>query len=388
MQRYFDPCYGEWELPPVISELIRCKKLIRLKNISMGVMPNFLLPGYALPSRFHHGLGVAYLAKCVCEENTFEDESFALLLLVSALLHDAGSTCFSHLGEYFLKQEFGKDGEQFLERVLQGDEIARVLKKYGIAARDVLAMVTGKHPLSAVLNGSMDIDNLDNVYRYGRAIGKEPLFHPVYLAKAFRFKNEKWFLDAWYYFGKRDCHIADAIGRWIKARSEVYQTIYSDQTLIPRQMLERAVNLLYQTRGGLGESFYLLDDADAFQYLLSSGVPEVERLCDHLLRWKMYENVYELITTNPPARLVKLCEDPLARTKLADRLCEEFELEPDYLCVYVGKGRDGKKIDIPYVLGEGDTGFTYTPTDVYRIKVFVREDCKNLKEKIREFIEE
>ena len=65
---YRDPLYGEWELPRFLEKISQTKEMVRLRGITQSVLPNKMTPYGTIPSRFHHGLGVAYLATKVLEK--------------------------------------------------------------------------------------------------------------------------------------------------------------------------------------------------------------------------------------------------------------------------------------------------------------------------------
>lgn len=114
---YKDLLYGQMEIPDFIKEFFWTKEITRLRDISLLVLPqHFTLHG-PMPNRFQHSVGVARLAMAVCEKKEFRHLKESLLL--ASLLHDAGNSPFSHLGEHFQKELFGKDGESFLEIILE-----------------------------------------------------------------------------------------------------------------------------------------------------------------------------------------------------------------------------------------------------------------------------
>src|SRR3989338_9730345 len=192
---YKDVLYGEWELPEFLKKISQTKEMARLRGITQSSIPNTMNPCGAIPSRFHHGLGVAYLATKVSEKNP-QISDYAVLLRASALLHDAGNPPFSHLSEPFLMEMTGMNGESFLAEVLAGGETEKILEEYGLNLEQFVKFVTGEDkPLSDVLNGTMDIDNLDNVARYAYFTGqKGAKYDGVKIASSFRFSGSEWML--------------------------------------------------------------------------------------------------------------------------------------------------------------------------------------------------
>ena len=221
---YKDPLYGYWELPDFIEELLHTKELVRLRKISQVCLPNsFTLRG-PMPNRTQHGLGVCRLSMCVLENNP-NLEKYKRVLPIAAILHDAGNSALSHLGEHFLREMTGKDGETFLEDILKGSETEKLLLEMKIDIDLVLKLITGRiKPMSDILNGSLDIDNLDNVGRYASAEKLDVSFDAMRIARSFKFIDNEWTLPSSLY--------CEAM-KWKKAREAVYGNLYCDAELIP-----------------------------------------------------------------------------------------------------------------------------------------------------------
>lgn len=380
---YRDLLYGNWELPHSIEKLVHTKEMARLRNISMSVMPNNLIVSGPIPSRFQHGMGVCFLATLVSDRNPNLSE-YEMLLPVSALLHDAGNPPFSHLSEPFLKEVTGYDGESFLAQILDGSETEKILKEYGIKTEHVVSMVTGNmKPISEVLHGSIDIDNLDNVGRFARAANISiPDFQARYISAMFRFSNDEWFfLDA---TPRGDFH-EETTKKWQGARAIVYNSIYSAPHLNLAMMLQRAVELAYSA-GELEKEFFFLDDNAAILYLKMCN-KGTTRLVNCALRWEWYDEVLNLDYTDPPEKLKTLSDDWSGRTHIADMLAGKLKIPKEDVCAMVSKGRDFRKITIPFVTSGGYRRFdTVTDTPIYRIRVYMPQSIQVSKESVKDLV--
>ncbi|MFY9461989.1 MAG: hypothetical protein WAP51_02185 [Candidatus Sungiibacteriota bacterium] len=377
---YCDPFYGEWELPPAIEKLVHTKEMVRLRNITQSVMPNSLMPCGTIPSRFHHGLGACFLSTILLKANPALKD-YEALLPVAALLHDAGNPPFSHLSEYFLKEITGKDGESFLEEILDGSETEKVLRELGLSVAQVVSFVTGNaKPVSEALNGSIDVDNLDNVFRYDMAASVgAPLFMPIWIARSFRFENGAWLiLD--------ECR--EETEKWQAARAMVYGAIYGKPHLNVAMMMYRAVELAF-LQDELSKEFFFLDDSGAVNYLLTQCNPKTAHLVEKALRWEWFEEVVSVESATPANAIKLLASHRSGRTKLAGLISQTLGIPDEKISVYVGKGKDKRRITIPFVKKDGTTYLDQCDdSPIYRVKVYIAPDMTGKKNEIAEFVQE
>lgn len=360
--KYDDPLYGTIELPDYIGELMESPLLQRLKDISQAVLPQSLVP-WKYASRFEHCVGVCYLMSLVLQEN--KSLNSPELFLVSALLHDAGNPALSHLGETFLKKQTGKDGESFLQDTVSKFASLHFFETLGISAEDVIRMVTGNlKPFSTVLHGSMDVDNLDNVGRYWFVrSGGERLFDAEMIASSYRF-YDRWSLDI---------RCMEDAAKWQVARGRVYGEIYKEYELNANMMIYRAVYLA-EVLGEIKEDFFHLSDTQAVEYLL-----ECNAWSSHLARRAMahewYPLVYSLETTEPPKTFADRCKMESFRSMVADYTREQLKVPAGMVCAYAGKGRDVRKIELPFVHPDGSVTHDQSdPKPIYRLKVYLDPD--------------
>ncbi|MEK6915211.1 MAG: HD domain-containing protein [Nanoarchaeota archaeon] len=124
-----DCVYGEFEITEnILIELINCKTLQRLKNISQMGMPDeyYHKKGF---SRFEHSVGVMLLLKKL---GASLDEQIA------GLLHDVSHTAFSHVIDWVLGDPTKEDYQDnsFLD-FIEKSEIPKILEKYGFDYRSL-----------------------------------------------------------------------------------------------------------------------------------------------------------------------------------------------------------------------------------------------------------
>ncbi len=378
---YHDLLYDIWELHKYISKIIRTPEFQRTFNISQANVPFDLLPVKS-PSRGEHQIGTFILAAEIVSKNKNLSAKNATLILISALLHDTGNSPFSHLGEYFLRETTGYDGESFLEVVLNASQIEKILRKLKISAKDIIEIVTGKSKLlSPVVHGSMDCDNLDNVgrFNYHAKVGAEP-FDALKIAAAFRFTGDSWIL-----FGDG---IFEETKKWQAARKKVYESVYSNPYLNCTAMLYRALEIAF-LEGEIKRDFFFLNDSQAVQYLLTQCNSKTKYLIERLHARAWYDEVVGMEFTNPTPDFCEAVTGWRGRKEVADFLCKELGLKEEDVCVYAEIGRDKRRITLPFVNENGDRRHDDSDeSPIYRLKVFVPPYVSTNRRKIVELMHE
>jgi HD superfamily phosphohydrolase len=364
--RHQDKLYGVFELPAIAEVISKTSTFRRLDDISMDTLPREAVP-YGVATRAGHSLGVERLALDVINHNSEYLSSLQTkLLLAGSMLHDAGNPPLSHLTEPFLWKMKGKNGESFLENILAGSEAAAALSElFGVSSSDVVAMVTGKfRPFSDVLHGSIDIDNLDNVLRYEFASTGRRLFDARRIASSYRFRRGRW---------EFTMDVLDEVRKWQAARKSVYGGIYGHPHLVLGSMAYRAVDLVFAEQG-LPEEFFRFTDSDAFAFLQTNE--NARHLIEAVLAGRRYEEVTSVETIAPEFGMRRLAESTWnARGKIAKYVASNAGVPPWAVCAYFGKGRDVRKIDIPFVDARGKEYWDDVEADpIYRLKVFVHPE--------------
>src|SRR3989344_7166750 len=161
-----DRLYGKIEYDANQLKLFQTREMARLRHVSLSAIPTWTIPTGVCASKFEHSIGVAHLATIVGSKAEFQD--IARDLYFAALAHDMGTPPFSHASEYFQIKLLKKNHEQFAEDVIDGSEFAKVVRKNGGDIERIINFVIGREkPMSDIVNGSIDIDNLDNSLRFG-----------------------------------------------------------------------------------------------------------------------------------------------------------------------------------------------------------------------------
>lgn len=181
----YDPIYGSFSIPEYLVELINTHEVKRLSQIRLS---NSISPSLATLGelrRYSHTLGVLYLSlNSPLSEYTLDEKR---AFYASALLHDIGTAPFAHIFEYHLKDLTEWNHEDIVEGIILGQatpenkvhqiygygniNFKSTLQKATISIEIVKSILSGDHPLSILLFGGLDLDNIDNVYRMSWALG-------------------------------------------------------------------------------------------------------------------------------------------------------------------------------------------------------------------------
>lgn len=263
-----DSLYGRFSLPQHLVPLLTTPEVRRLSQIRLI---NALTPSLATLGelrRYSHTLGVLYLSTRNTSPRFSREEWMALE--ASVLLHDIGTPPFGHLLEYYLAEAKQWSHEKVIKDILWGFHapenrahqifggrmigVQTALKRSGVSFELVLQIVRREHPLSQLLFGTMDLDNLDNVARMAWAIGV-PEGIPVarHLAEALILKR-----DGTLQLSRSVDR--DAVLRWAKLRKSVYDVLAFDPPTVAAQaVLSDAIGIAVQG-GLLDESDWSLTD--------------------------------------------------------------------------------------------------------------------------------
>ncbi len=377
---YFDDHYGQVSLPAWIGEFLETPTIERLHGLSMDTLPPELAVYGKQASRFEHSRGVCALAHVVLKNNP--GLALRFLLPLAALFHDAGNPAFSHLGESWLRQLNGHDGESYLRVILEGSDAARLMRKFSVSPQTLTNFVVGKTRRSEVLHGSLDIDNIDNVSRFLKKAVGIGTYNGVDLAGAFVFQTRlKWALRGEY---------EGIVERWQQAREAVYGLIYSEKRFSGINMVYRALQFAFD-QGKLTEEFFRQTDSEALKTLGASCGEEASHLVGNLYAGNRYAAVVSIQTEEPSETLREQAKKPKARRELADVVSAKYNIAPRDVCTYIGQGRDRRKVTLPFV---DRTRGTWTTTDdpqpIYRVIVFVNpsvfKNTPDFEDTVRAFV--
>jgi len=156
-----DPVHGYVEVDDFALALLDSPALQRLRYIKQLGFSYLVYPG-ANHTRFEHSLGTMFLADVASHRFGLSDDE-RTLVVAAALLHDIGHGPFSHASEP-LMVEFLHCTHDDIDDVVD-EKAGDLLRASAIDPDELCAVVRGKHPLSGIIHGDLDVDRMDYLLR-------------------------------------------------------------------------------------------------------------------------------------------------------------------------------------------------------------------------------
>ena len=256
-KRYvYDPLYGIIYLPEFIWDVISCPELQRLREVRLCNINSLCLTGGANINRYEHAIGTCYLAQeCLNSWPLLNpiSEKEQKRFLLAALLHDVPSAAFGHSVEYIEAKE-GFDHKKDFEYVVVGKkriyeyksvtlepiffgmlrEISSKIPEEDLKAIDKI--IAGEGKFGFLINATIDLDNIDNVFRLAYHIGLVKSGKvPLKLAKSLWTENGKLIVRK---------EAVPLIEEWHKVRKKLYLLLLlNPEEFSAKCMLSEAIEL-------------------------------------------------------------------------------------------------------------------------------------------------
>lgn len=302
---YLDTLYGDVSFDAAISDLVQAPIVQRLRHVRLSNIDSVAMPGIANVSRYEHVLGVAHLATRIGLRRRMP--AFDHLALVSAaLLHDWAITAFGHLvEEAFNYLGLNFDHEDKLQGVLHGDrdgedalgEDLQILEgrqtnlspwarkfvgteRAGELLRRIEETIRGTGRFGRIVSGTMDLDNIDNVYRMAFHMGLSvDRAVPLRLADAIVRAD-----DAGAPVFEKSAH--DDVKAWVDTRREIYRRLMPAQPDFSYKVMMIFAAVKEIEDGGITADDWKLTDSEFLTRLSGSSLDVVR---ETVSRWRAGE---------------------------------------------------------------------------------------------------
>ncbi|OWY71616.1 hypothetical protein B7486_08000 [cyanobacterium TDX16] len=237
MPAFADMLYGRIELPEWLAPFLRLPEFLRLRGVRLSNVDSFEFKDFNGPTRWDHGLAVAYLAIVAADRKGLA-ACERIHLVLAALLHDVGTPPFAHTGEYVIDNF---DHETETQLVLAGKhridgsgglpvfasqlpsfqkECEKLTKKMGfrISPDNVSSLVIGEGELGYFIKGTVDLDNADNVTRACLHMGVE-------VDRSVPIRIARWLGEQSYSPSLTECS-NEAVRKWLGYRDKMYGAFF------------------------------------------------------------------------------------------------------------------------------------------------------------------
>lgn len=305
---FIDSLYGNIDIS-IDNRIISSAEVQRLRGIRLCNINSPYITGSDTLNRFEHAIGTAYLAEVLCSKlDVSKDEKFAFLL--AALCHDVVTAPFGHSLEYLFESiksveyEHANIWKMFLtgksiptsrniyfgkKQELQRNIVSKIMDI-------VISILQREHFLGQYLDNNIDIDNIDNVFRFAFHIGIQfDKATPVALASSLKYKDNQLILDS---------NSIPLVQEWFNVRERLYKYLLENQgEFVAKALLERCFieGVKYDI---INENDWILTDSDMANKLFSEGTPTIKKTIQNLMFMEFpqysriyYSNDYKIIDT-------------------------------------------------------------------------------------------
>jgi uncharacterized protein len=404
INRYvYDALYGSVNYPEYLWKVLLCPEVQRLREVRLCNINSLCLTGGANINRYEHSLGTAYLAlKCVEAWPDKINDKEKRRIILAALLHDLGTTAFGHSVQYVLDTK-GYEHESVYDIVTQEGDVKQGKYNYqralmepiyfGMPKRlthliptdDLKAindMVKGRGPYSPLINGTVDLDNLDNVYRLAYHIGlvnsgKTPLD----LARSIWVENGRLVVND---------DATSMLEEWYEVRRTLYRYLLLNlDEFSAKCMLEEAL-FLAQARPSVSFSWHDVD----YQLLekLSNCSYEVGAIISRLMLGDLYGCIGIYSTSNIKA--YEMFTDPGTRSSIEKhienrvRSIGHTSVKSAIIAIHAIKDVNKTQRQIKALTGSGKTLVIGTPSREVFMGVFFKNVHLSMTSIKQELLEE
>lgn len=236
---FSDILYGRIEIPDWLSPFLTLPEFVRLRGVRLSNVDSFEYKDFNGPTRWEHSIGVAVLALRYAYRKGLS-ETDQIHLVLGALLHDVATPPFAHTVEYVLSDY---DHEQEAINLLSAspsdvsdpglaifasqlpqfrtvcDQVSRA-RGVKIDPDKVAELVVGEGEYGSLINGTLDLDNADNVTRACLHIG-------IDVDKNTPFEIVDWLASLEHLPPNLYTVGVSSVRKWIQYRDALYSAFYN-----------------------------------------------------------------------------------------------------------------------------------------------------------------
>ncbi|MGB2826491.1 MAG: HD domain-containing protein, partial [Thermoplasmata archaeon] len=310
--------------------------------------------------RFAHSLGVLglfLLLKPRLAVARSVDEETMRSLEVACLVHDVATPAFGHLLEYQLRHRFGWHHETELDSIIKGTyrpenihhqlyygnqlKLHQRIRDVGVDPDFVCSLVKGSGGLGELISGTIDLDNVDSVFRMHSLLGLGwcPSIARVIVSSMVADAGGVAFRESG----------LDSLTLWIEARRRAYEVlVFDEDTVAGQAMLSHCFDMALECGYLSPELWHLTDD----------------QMLAHLLRFEETKTDVKRLTVGEVYTTLSLgwydFDDKVAARirQSAERRALESELQselglPVIIYYFEDEGSFSKELNLQVVMDDG-----------------------------------
>ncbi|TSC72735.1 MAG: hypothetical protein G01um101438_452 [Parcubacteria group bacterium Gr01-1014_38] len=204
-------------------------------------------------------------------------------------------------------------------------------------------------------------------------------YSPESIARKYLLHNGRLYLDG---------SVSTEVYQWAVCRKKVYRYVHSPPNIVGGMMLYRALDFAARA-GEVPKSYFTMTDGEAYRYLLEQCNPRTQVLAQRAMRWQFYALVFNFRTHAPSEKLREFVENLETRSSLPDDLSTAFRIPQEDICVYCGKSRAWKSIDLPLLSPDADIPAPVTPLKpAWMVQAYLYPEHASLNEAVSARVKE
>ena len=338
---FSDILYGRIETPEWLDSFIRLPEFLRLRGVRLSNVDSIEFKDFNGPTRWEHCIGVAHLALTYCryKKLTFSD---TVHITLAALLHDIATPPFAHTVEYVL-QGFNHEDESnrllmakqsndsspstaiFASQLPQFNDVCSKISrqiKIKIDPDEVARYVTGDGEFGFLINGSIDLDNIDNVIRACTFMGIE-------VNRKTPLELIKWLTQ--YSTAPTDLEKSknDWVINWLGYKNLMYSRFYnsSDQELGRQAFLQHLIRRV--NKQGLSRTSIIWNTDEQLLNVIENFSHDDHQnffknsLADLVQRYKLLDKTEKLTEIELDLNTLRVLRNPIVSSWLEEKLSSD-----------------------------------------------------------------
>lgn len=319
-----DPVHGYIEVGEFLLPVLDSPLLQRLRHIKQLGFSYLVYPG-ANHTRFEHSLGTMHLAEIMCRQLNLDEDDRALII-AAALIHDIGHGPFSHSIEPVMREFTGREHHD-IAWMLKDEPVMGQLADRGVDPGELAGVVSGRHRLSGIIRGDLDVDRMDYLLRDAHYTGA-----PYGTVDAHRLIRSTMLSEDGIVLGESGINAAESL---LIARTLMRPAVYFHHvSRIAEAMFTRAVSEhLARSPRAEAELMMRLNDFECMHTLLHSHSREARSFIERIHLRQLYKRAITAGATVIHPSSLQAYRTHESREKLAREIAELAGIVPSGVLV-------------------------------------------------------